>query len=152
MIRTWSKFNYGFQITTANNSLNFSEGGPQLTAIIESGDYSLGEFSEAIAIAMTTIGALDYTASIDRSSNVITISGTGIFSILLATGTSIGVSYATLAGFTQVVNLTGAVTYTGASAAGFQYRPQFLLQSYVPPEILKKSADATKKRSKKTYG
>ena len=143
MIRTWSKFNYGFQITTSNNSLDFSEGGPQLTAVLESGDYSLGEFAEAIAVAMNTVGALDYTATLNRTTNVITISATGTFSILLATGTSIGVSFATLAGFTQVVDLTGAATYTGAGEAGYQYYPQFLLQSYVPPEIFKKSADAT---------
>lgn len=143
MIRTWSKFNYGFQITSSNNSLDFSEGGPQLTAVVESGDYTLGEFAEVVAAAMSSVGALDYTATINRNTNVITISATGTFSILLATGTSIGVSFASLMGFTQVVDLTSAATYTGASAAGFQYYPQFLLQSYVPPELYKKSADAT---------
>jgi hypothetical protein len=143
MIRTWSKFNYGFQIDTSNNSLNFSEGGPELTAVLESGDYTLGEFAEVVATALSAIGALDYTASINRNTNVITLSASGTFSILLATGSNIGISFASLMGFSQVVDLTGAATYTGASAAGFQYYPQFLLQSYVPPEIFKQSADAT---------
>lgn len=143
MIRTWSKFNYGFQIDTSNNSLNFSEGGPELTAVLESGDYTLGEFAEIVATTLSTIGALDYTATIDRNTNIITLSASGTFSILLATGSNIGISFASLMGFSQVVDLTGAATYTGASAAGFQYYPQFLLQSYVPPEIFKQSADAT---------
>lgn len=143
MIRTWSKFNYGFQIDTSNNSLNFSEGGPELTAVLESGDYTLGEFAEVVATALSAIGALDYTASINRNTNVITLSASGTFSILLATGSNIGISFAGLMGFSQVVDLTGAATYTGASTAGFQYYPQFLLQSYVPPEIFKQSADAT---------
>jgi len=147
MIKTWSKFNYGIQISTSNNKLDFSEGSGQLTATLESGDYTLGEFAEAVSTAMNTVGALDYTATLDRATNQVTLSAPSNFSLLLSSGTNIGVSYADLLGFMQVVDLTGASTYTGSDPAGFEYFPQFLLQSYVPPEHQRKSADATINKS-----
>lgn len=143
MIYTYSKFNYGLSIDSTNNKLNFSEGGGELTATLSSGSYTLGDFVTAISSALNAAGALDYTVTLNRSTNVITISASGNFNILLSTGTNVGVSFADLMGFTQSLDLTGTNTYSGSSGAGFEYYPQFYLQSYVPPEIYKQSADAT---------
>jgi hypothetical protein len=143
MITTFSKFNYGFNITSQNNLMNFSEGGPELTAELSPGSYTFGEFALAIQSALNADGALDYTLSLNRSTNKITISASGVFSLLLSSGSNIGLSPFELMGFTQVVDLTGANTYIGQDKAGFEYYPQFLLQSYVPAEHFKESSDAT---------
>lgn len=142
MIYTYSKFNYGISVNTNNNKLNFSEGGPELTVTLNSGSYTLGEFVDAIDSGLNSTGALDYNATLNRTTNVITISASGNFNLLLNSGTSAGVSFAPLAGFTQTSDLTGVATYIGASPAGSQYRPQFLLQSYVPSTIFQQSSDA----------
>jgi hypothetical protein len=144
VINTFSKFNYGIQISTSNNKLDFDVGGGELTAELESGDYTLGEFAAAIETAFNAVTAYGFTVTLDRTTGRITIAATGgNYSLLLATGTNIGVSFAELAGFTQSTDLTGDDTYTGADISGSQYYPQFLLQSYVDPEAYKQSADAT---------
>lgn len=147
MIYTFSKFNYGINVDQGSYALNFTEGGPELTAEISAGSYTLGEFVVAIEAALNSAGALTYTVSVARATNIITISATGAFNILLLTGTNIGVSFAEMAGFTQTVDLTGASSYSGASAAGSQYRPQFLLQSYVPSTSWRSSTDVTVNRT-----
>jgi hypothetical protein len=142
MIYSFSKFNYGLNVDTTNNKLNFSEGGPELTVTLNSGSYTLGEFVDAIDSGLNSTGALDYNATLNRATNVVTISASGPFNLLLNSGSNIGISFAGLAGFTQTTDLTGASSYVGRSPAGFEYRPQFLLQSYVPSSIFQQSADA----------
>lgn len=143
MIMTFSKFNYGFNITSENYIINFDEGGPELSALLNPGSYTLGEFASEIQSALNTAGALEYTVSINRSTHKLTIAATGVFSILLSSGSNIGLSPFDIMGFTQVVDLTGLTSYTAQDRAGFEYYPQFLLQSYVPPEHFKESSDAT---------
>lgn len=143
MIKTWSKFTYGFSIDTSNNSLNIDEGGGELLVTVSAGSYTLGEFVGAVKAALNDVGTNEYEVVVDRVTGLVTISADNDFDILLSSGTQIGVSFADLLGFVQVTDLTGTDTYTGASRAGLEYYPQFLLQSYVPPENYKQSSDAT---------
>lgn len=142
MIYTFSKFNYGLRADNLSRVINFTEGGPELTATIETGSYTLGEYVSAIASALNTAGALDYTVTLNRSTNVVTISAPSNFNLLLDTGSNVSSSFASLLGFTQTTDLTGTNTYTGASPAGYQYSPQFMLQSYVSPDTFQQSVDA----------
>jgi len=143
MIYTYSKFNYGMLVDDSSNKLDFSEGGGQLTAELTSGSYTLGEYASALQSAMRAAGLLEYTVSVNRSGNIITISAPSTFSLLLNTGTNVGVSLAETIGFMQASDLTGASSYSGSVKAGSEYYPQFMLQSYVPSAHYKQSADAT---------
>jgi hypothetical protein len=130
-LNTFSCFYYGFEITTDNNIMNFAEGmGPELTAELEVGIYSLTDMLAVIETALDTAGALTYTATVNRATRAITISATGTFSLLTTSGTLVSTSPYELLGFTGA-DKTGMTTYTG-TAAGSIYEPQFRLQDYIP--------------------
>jgi hypothetical protein len=144
MIYSYSKFNYGINITTDNRFINFSEGGPELTAVIDTGDYALEQFPAAVQAALNDAGALTYTVTVDRNNNnVMTITGSGTFSLLINTGSNNGNAAWTTMGFVYPGDLTGASTYDGSTDCGEQYFPQFLLQSYVDRLHSQKSYEPT---------
>lgn len=144
MIRTWSKFNYGIQITVNNRFLNFSEGGPELTATLETGDYTLGQFPSIVEAALNQAGALTYEVVVDRlDNNRMTILADGTFSLLINTGSQSGTAPFLLMGFNYPGDLTGSATYSGNEDTGSQYFPQFLLQSYVDRLNFRQSNEAT---------
>jgi hypothetical protein len=141
MINTFSKFNYGLTITATNYAGNFNEGGAELLAQVDSGSYTLGEFAEALQDAFNAAGALTYAVAVNRANNSLTISASGNFTLMLDTGTSLLTFWETI-GFNQTADLSGAATYTGGTYAGYIYYPQFMLQSYVPPEHYLQCIDA----------
>ena len=142
-ISTFSIFYFGLKIeggVNANNLLNFlepNEGNVELTATISPGTYTYSELNSAIVVAMDAVGDLDYTVSVDRATRLITIASTDTFELLIDTGSQSGSSPFTLLGFTGSVDLTGASTYTGDSASGDFYEPQFKLQDFDDKENLK---------------
>lgn len=142
MIYTYSKFNYGLTVDEQSKAISINEGAGELIVEIDPGSYTLGEFVAAISAAFNSTGLLDYTVSLNRTTGLVTISASANFNLLLASGSQIGSSFATLLGFTQSTDLTGLSTYTGAARAGKEYYPQFWLQSYVPSTIFQQSADA----------
>lgn len=142
---TFSCFYYGFEITGENNLLNFSEGGPELTAELDVGSYSLNDMIAVLETALNSEGALTYTVSVNRTTRAITIAATGTFSLLTTTGTQVSSSPFTLIGFTGA-DKTGFATYTG-TAAGSIYEPQFRLQDYIPVENWTGAALATVNKS-----
>jgi hypothetical protein len=144
LIYTFSKFNYGLNIDVNNQYLNFSEGGPELTAVLPPGDYTLGQISSIVQSAMNDVGGQVYTVSVDRSNgNKATISAPGPFELLVNTGSNIGTDPFEELGFVFPGDLTGASTYTGSEDAGEQYYPQFMLQSYVDRNLSQKFYDPT---------
>lgn len=126
MSYTYSKWYYGHLITSDNNKIDFDEGGSELTATIRPGSYTLEEFADEIGSQMTSVGAQTYTASVNRASRRITITAAGSFTLRVTTGTHLGTTSYTLAGFTA--NSTGT-TATGANGSGSEFAPQFPLQS-----------------------
>lgn len=142
MIKTFSIFYYGQDITDSNNKICFSEGGPELIAEVEIGAYTLNTLPVAIETALNNIGALTYTVSVNRTTRLITISANSTFSLLTATGSSIGTSIFSMIGF-EAPDKTGASSYTGTLPCGYAYEPQFKLQDYISPDYWKKSADQT---------
>ena len=130
---TLSTFYYGFLITKDNQYLDFDEGGGPLFTTLNIGDYTFEEFCTELQNALNLTGALTYTVTKNRTTRMITISATGTFSLLCASGSHIGTGCFGLIGFTGA-DKTGASSYVGNQASGFEYRPQLILKNYVKPE------------------
>lgn len=141
-ITTYSKFYYGQVVTNMNQSIDFSEGGPELQATLNIGSYTLTSFLVEIKRAMEAVGANVYTVTVDRETRVITISADNDFELLISSGTRIGTTAYTLIGFTGA-DLTGADTYEADEPCGFEFSPQFPLQSYTGSEDFQESVDAS---------
>ncbi len=131
-LRTFSKFYYGHTIDDTNQMLDFDEGGSELTAELDIGEYTLTEFAEEVQRALNEAGALTYTVSVNRTTRIITIAASGNFTLLVTTGTNIGNAPWSLLGYTS--NKTGDDEYAADAVSGSVYTPQFILQSYIPPE------------------
>ena len=141
-LKTFSTFYYGQEITIDNYIINFDEGIGELAAEVAVGTYSLTQFAEAIESALNTAGTLVYSVTVNRQTRQITISASGVFTLLIATGSSVATSPFSLMGFNGG-DLSGSNSYTGDSGSGYEYRPQFILQDHVPPENFKRNVQAT---------
>jgi hypothetical protein len=142
VIQTFSKFYYGHQVTTLNLNIAFDEGGPELNAAVQTGSYTLSEFTVAVQNALNAAGANAYTVTVDRDSRIITIAADGVFDLLIASGATIDTGLFSLLGFTGA-DLTGLTAYSGNNESGKEYRPQFRLQSYVDRENFQEAQDAS---------
>lgn len=140
-LSTKSKFYYGLKIDTANNIMNFDEGGPELSASLSPGIYGHSEIATVIKTAFDAVGALVYTVSVDRDTRQITISTTATISLLSNSGTQVNTSPWQLFGFDTATDKTGASSYEGENASGSQYKPQFWLQDYLDPNNNKEKVD-----------
>lgn len=129
-IKTRSAFNYGHRITLENRFLNFNEGSGELTATLKVGFYSLGGFAVEISRAMNESGTNSYTVTVNRGDDTLTITGTGTFVLLAGSGSQVTTSPFSLMGF-AAIDTASLSAHTGESRSGFQYRPQFLLQSFL---------------------
>lgn len=144
MIYTRSKFYYGHTINQNNNIILFNEGSGDLEATIPNGSYSLTDYVTAVIAAMNTVSSNSYSASLDRSTRKITISGTSNFTLDI-TNSGVGTSAYPLMGFTS--DKTGSNSYEGDTGSGSEYLPQFWLQDYVDFEYNKKFLQGTVKES-----
>lgn len=133
-----SLFNYGIQVTALNCNLDFkaASGGPTLTAVLTLGFYSPGGLADEIALQMQGKDSANvYTVSVDRTimgntQNRITISTNGTFlSLLFGSGPNSATSPASIMGF-NMVDYTGATTYTGSSSTGIILMPDFVGYDY----------------------
>jgi len=151
-LKTFSVFYYGQEITENNKYINFTEGaGPELTAELEIGSYTLSKFRDVISSALNNAGNQVYTVVVDRFTRKITISAPSVFSLLGATGSLVGQSALPTMGFTNTDYISGTA-WQSDNACGYAYKPQFWLQEYVKPEhnlslynaVKTKSADGNK--------
>jgi len=133
-LTTRSVFYTTAEITSSNQNLNFTEGaGPELTAVLAVGTFSLSDFIIKIKTALDAAGALTYTVTVDRDTRFITITTTSTFALLVLSGSQVGTGPFSLMGFNGA-DRTGASTYTGDSGAVTEYLPQFILQDHVAKE------------------
>ena len=142
-LTTHSKFYYGHEVTSDNYRIDFDEGSGELTADLNIGTYTLTEFVAEVKRALDAAGALTYTVTVNRGTRIITIAASGNFDLLSNTGTHVGTGAWDLLGFSTVTDHTGAATYDAEAVTGEEYATQFIAQSYVGPEDLQKSVDAT---------
>ncbi len=145
-INTHSKFYFGYDVDQNNGSLDFSEGGGEIQATVPVGSYTMTEFAAEVQAALNQVGGQTYTVTVDRNNRRLTISAAGTFELLITTGTRIGTTVYTLAGFTGA-DLTGAITYTGNGASGSQYSTQFILQDFIPTTDFQRASEASVNRS-----
>jgi len=144
-LTTIPAFYYGYEITSDNNNININEGSGELLATISNGKYSLTDFVTAVKTALDAASTLPqaYTVSVNRTTRQITIASAANFDILIDTGSQSGTSPYTLMGFTGSSDLTSTTTYTGDSASGSSYIPQFWLQSYTDKDHFQELIDAS---------
>lgn len=129
-LTTFSIFYYNFSVTNDTKYISFAEGGPELIAEIEVGDWTATELASKIKIALDTAGANVYTVVFDRVNRTYEISSTVNFDLLVSSGTS-GASAFPLIGFTGS-DRTGAGAYESNLGSGDTYEPQFILQDHIP--------------------
>jgi len=133
----YSAFYYGYTITSNNYALDFSEGGPELMADIDIGDFSLTGLIAEVKTQLDATGSQEYTVSVDRDTREVTISAAGNFSLLPVTGSRAGISVLTLLGF--LVDKTGSNSYTSDIPSGEAFFPQYPLESYIATKHWKES-------------
>ncbi len=142
----YSSFLYGFEITDANNKIDFDEGTGALLAEIEPGNYSFGTFADAIEEALNFAGLNTYTVTVSRTTRKITIGATGATDFLFASGSNNGSSAAVEMGYTES-DRTNVTSLTSDTAIGTVYTTQFKLQSYVPTVNSEMAAFSTRNKS-----
>lgn len=130
MIETRSSFFFIGPVDSDNFYLDFSEGGPELTAEIPIGSFSHSELAAPIEAALNGAGALTYTVTFDRSTRKFTISASGAFVLLIDTGSHVGADIFPLIGFTGL-DTASLASHIANLQAGTEYRPQFYLQDWV---------------------
>lgn len=117
--KVWRSNGY-YVVTASNNKVNFRETslGPELTATVAVGNYTLSAFLLAIKSAMdsATVNTRTYTVTRSATSGRFTITGSTYLELLFSTGTDAATSIRTIAGF-GINDYTGATTYTGPTAA-----------------------------------
>jgi hypothetical protein len=100
-----------YPIRTNRNKVIFNEGGGNLTATIPDGYYDSSSFPAVLKTALQSVGALTYTVTISSTTNKITISATGAFSLIF-TDTS---SYMwKILGFNYNSSTSSAASQTGS--------------------------------------
>lgn len=142
-LKTRSKFYYGFKIKVGTNFIAFQEAtGPVKTATLKINTYSSGGFTNEISRALNDAGNQNYTVSFNRSTRKITIASDNTFSLLIATGPFAGSQIYIDLGF-DLVDLTGASSYTAQNTCGSVYQPQFYLLDYVSTDDSQEAVDAS---------
>ncbi|MEO6078067.1 MAG: hypothetical protein ABIP54_04735 [Candidatus Andersenbacteria bacterium] len=140
-LSTFSAFYFGHTINGSNSSIDFDEGGGELQATLNIGNYTLTEFGIEIKRALDSAGLLTYTVTIDRDTRVISISSTSNFSLLVTSGTRVGTGAWDLMGFTGA-DRTGGMLYAGNLGSGSEYLPQALLEEHIASENYEEKQDA----------
>lgn len=141
-IETLSAFYYSQGINLENRYLDFSEGGPEISASLAIGNYSPTEILAVVANALNEAGGQVYTVTLNRVTRRVTIAAPGNFTLKLTSGTHAALSYFSFLGFTGA-DLSGSNSYTGNADFGTYYRPQFVLQSYTPFDHIEDSVSSS---------
>ena len=141
-IQTKSMFYYVDPVDLTNLNLDLDDNAVEVTAEVDVGSYAPTELMTAVQEAMNLVGIQEYTVSFDRTTRLVTISAAGNFDLLFGSGSNASTSIASLLGF-PAVDQTGTNSYTGTTAIGTAYRPQFPLQDYVDFEDFQNNVGAS---------
>lgn len=112
--RVWrSETNY--DITAANNAIDFDEGGGELNATVAALNYDAAGLATAIKTALEAAGAETYTVTYSSTTGKWTLTSDtgGTFSLLWSTGTNTATTIGGSIGFDTSSDDTAALTYTG---------------------------------------
>ena len=134
-LKTSSIFYYGHTIDDTNYSIDFDEGSGEIQASLDIGDYTFEEFAAELEKALNAASTLPqiYTVTANRASQTLTIDSVANFELLTTSGSRLGTTAFTLAGFTGA-DKTGDNSYTSDLKSGLSYIPPFILQSHAASE------------------
>lgn len=117
--KVWRSYGY-FKVTSTNNKINFKEtgGGPELTATVSVGNYSVTTLKLAIKTAMeaASVNARTYTVTQSGTTGKWTIAGSTFLSLLFSTGTDAATSLRDVIGMASN-DFTGNTSYTAPKVA-----------------------------------
>lgn len=130
-------------VTDSNFYLPFDEGSGELIAEVEIGEYTLTNIAVVIQDAMNAVAVTNtYSVSFDRSTRKYTItSDNTTFSLLISTGSVVGVDIFSLIGFSGS-DTSFNLSQTSNNSSGSVYSPQFKLQDYVPSNNYQEATSA----------
>lgn len=144
MINTYSKFYYGLTITGSNKYIDFNEGAGELAAEIQTGSYTPEDLAQAVEDALNLAGALTYTVTFNRTSRILTITSSAAVTWLAATGANVVLGYSAYPALGYpATDVSSVTTFTGSTAIGSVYSPQYKLQDYVDQQDSRKNRAAT---------
>jgi hypothetical protein len=148
MLDTRSVFYFGHTVGAQSNTIRIDEGQGAIDVEIPSGRYSLSEYIEVVSSSINNNLDLDfsYVVSVDRISRVVTISADQIFSLLVSEIFPLNSAFPIM-GFNELVDLTGLSNYSGDTASGSIYLPQFKIDSYIDSEQWKEYIDGSVKET-----
>lgn len=142
-ILTRSVFYYGLRITNENCGFDFSEGGSEISARLNNGDYTLETLKSEILRMLNEQGNNSYSINIDRDTRIIEILSDGDFELLISSGSqSLKSCWATI-GFVYGSDLVGSDAYSGSVGAGKEYITQYPLKNYLSERDYRVKEDAT---------
>jgi hypothetical protein len=102
-------YDFEIDVDALNNKINFTEGGPELTATITTGSYSLSALASEIKTQLDAAGAFTYTVTVN-SLDQISIDATGNFQLLGASGSNLSTSLLLEIGFEDDTDLDDTAT------------------------------------------
>lgn len=144
-LNTYSKFYYGWRITQSNKFIDFNDGTIKV-AELKVGSYTSAQLALEIKKKLDALSTIDFSVSFNRITRKFTITGTTNFSLLFGTGVHSAQSASSVLGYNQT-DLTGANVYLAPNVSGYEYKTQFILQSYKSPETNRKAIDASVNKS-----
>lgn len=141
-IKTIPKFFYGTTVTRFNWSIDFDEGGGELQATLNVGNYSASEYIAEVQRAMRAAGSQDYIVQLDRETGLVEISADDPFDLLALTGSRTATGAWEMLGATAG-DKTGSNSYTLENHMGSVYVAQYYPKQYVKEEHSFELEDAT---------
>lgn len=147
MIDSYSGFIYGHTVDSTNNYIDWDNGGSEISVRMQTGEYSLTDFCTEFARAMNSANQGTFICTVDRSTGIVTATkSTGTFRFKALTGSHVGASVFSLAGYAAVDGVL-ATSQTGSVRSGSLWLPQFKAQDYVPFDNQQSAIDGTIKKS-----
>jgi len=149
-LKTRSVFYYGHTITLTNKYLDINEGTGVISVEIPEGSYTPTKFCSVVSTAVNAVATNTWSFTFNRTNRTITITVNVASSILGSTGPNVANSVMNLLGLG--LNDYGPFNSLTSGPSGYEYSPQFLLQSYLPSSHTKKlvSSVVTKSASGKS--
>lgn len=145
MLKTYSTFYYGIEVTEFNRFLDFQDADGNWTARLELGGFTLTQLAKEIRRAMNASGTSKrYLVTVNRSSRKIKIKSQDLsnFSLRFGTGPNSSLSCAELIGFPSS-DTPSANEHNSIFPVGKVYKPQFFLQNYLSPQMNKTPINAS---------
>ena len=106
-----------YEITTANNKIDFDEGGSSLVATLNEGLYTAAGLAAEIQLQMIAAGSANLVCTYSNSTYKFTIGkGSGTLNLLIKTGDNKEIAVWKTIGFKPSADNTGSLSYEGDSA------------------------------------